>query len=124
MQLSSKTSRSLAAAGLITMAAALAGCGAAAPTLTGNWTPDDGTKTKVISDTGACRGMYYAAGKPLDIGGGMSCSLSEKKGSNGRHSLVVSQPPNETTFQVEFDGKDTAVVYDGSGTRIFSMKRL
>lgn len=109
-------------ASLITMSA-LTGCGAA-PDLTGNWTADDGTQTKVINEAGACRGMFYSNGKPLDIGGGMSCSLSEKKNSNGRYSLIVSQPPNEASYEIEFDGNDAATVYDGSGTRIYSMKRL
>lgn len=68
--------------------------------------------------------MYYSGGKTLDIGGGMSCSLSDKKGSNGRYSLVVNQPPNQPTYQVEFKENDDATVFDTAGNRIFSMKRL
>lgn len=101
----------------------LAGCGSA-PELTGNWSADDGTGTKVINEAGACRGMFYSGGKPLDIGGGMSCSLSDKKGSDGRYSLVVSQPPNEASYQVEFNGDDSATVYDKSGARLYSMEKL
>ncbi|MFC9352887.1 hypothetical protein [Arthrobacter sp. NPDC057013] len=101
----------------------LTGC-SGAPELTGHWSADDGTGTKVINDAGACRGMFYSGGKPLDIGGGMSCSLSDKKGSNGHYSLVVTQPPNEASYQVEFNGNDSATVYDGSGARLYSMKRL
>ena len=121
---SRKTIRSLAtAAVLLGAGVVLTGCGGT-PELTGNWTADDGTGTKVINEAGACRGMFYTGGKPLDIGGGMSCSLSDKKGANGRYSLVVSQPPNEASYQVEFSGKDSATVYDVSGARLFSMKRL
>ncbi|MEV7132617.1 hypothetical protein AB0N24_06965 [Arthrobacter sp. NPDC093128] len=124
MKQSSKTARAFyAAAGLIAVAAGLTGC-AGTPDLTGNWAPDDGTGTKVINEAGSCEGMFYSGNKPLDIGGGMSCSLSDKKGSNGRYSLVVSQPPNRASYQVEFDGDDAATVFDVSGTRIFSMKRL
>jgi len=121
---STKSVRAVAvAATLLGIGVALAGCGGA-PTLTGNWSADDGSGTKVVNDAGACRGMFYSGGKPLDIGGGMSCSLSDKKGSNDRYSLVVSQPPNEASYQVEFSGNDSATVYDGAGTRLYSMKRL
>lgn len=121
---STKTVRALSAAAVLLGAGmALTGCGGA-PDLTGNWLADDGTGTKVINEAGACRGMFYTGGKPLDIGGGMSCSLSDKKGSNGRYSLIVSQPPNEASYQVEFHGNDSAMVYDGSGARLYSMKRL
>ncbi|MGJ3191246.1 hypothetical protein [Paenarthrobacter sp. FR1] len=101
---------------------AISGCGAAAPTLTGNWKADDGSGTKVIMSDGRCKGMYYSGGRPLDIGGGMTCSLSEKKGSNGRYSLVVSQPPNQASFQVEFIGENSATVYSGSN-KLFTMAR-
>lgn len=111
------------AAILVGTGVSLAGCGGE-PTLTGNWSADDGSGTKVINEAGACRGMLYSGGKPLDIGGGMSCSLSDKKGSNGRYSLVVSQPPNEASYQVEFSGNDSATVYDRAGARLYSMKRL
>lgn len=119
-----KTSRSLYAATiLVGLSASLMACGSA-PDLTGNWSADDGSGTKVINQAGPCRGMFYSGGKPLDIGGGMSCSLSEKKDSNGRYSLVVSQPPNQDSYQVEFNGNDAATVYDSSGTRLYSMNRL
>ena len=124
MQHSSKTPRAfLAAAGLIAIAATLTGCGGT-PGLTGNWAPDDGTGTKVITESGACEGMFYSGTKPLDIGGGMSCSLSDKKNSQNRYSLVVSQPPNRASYEVQFDGDDGATVFDSSGTRLYSMKRL
>lgn len=124
MTSSTKTVRALtAAAALVGASMGLAGCGST-PELTGNWSPDDGTGTKVINETGACRGMFYSGGKPLDIGGGMSCSLSDKKGSNDRYSLVVSQPPNEASYEVEFNGNDSATVYDMSGARLYSIERL
>lgn len=120
---SKRLSRTMSGAGMLIALSTLTACGGA-PNLTGNWTADDGTATKVISEAGACRGMFYNGGKPLDIGGGMTCSLSDKKGTNGRYTLVVSQPPNQSTYQVEFNGNDAATVYDGSGARLYSMKRL
>lgn len=36
----------------------------------------------------------------------MSCSLSRQKDSSGRYSLVVSQPPNQATYTVSFEGND------------------
>ncbi|GAB3283480.1 hypothetical protein GCM10027449_26560 [Sinomonas notoginsengisoli] len=104
------------------VAASLAACSSAPPSLAGNWRSGDGTPTKVVSQNGACRGMYYDRGKPLDIGGGMSCSLSQSKDPNGRYSLVVSQPPNQATYTVAFDGNDKATVYDGSKA-IYTMVR-
>ncbi|WP_043805723.1 hypothetical protein [Paenarthrobacter aurescens] len=100
----------------------LTGCAGSPPSLTGNWKADDGTAMKVIMSDGRCKGMYYSGGQPLDIGGGMTCSLSDNKGSNGRYSLVVSQPPNQATFQVEFGGNDSATVYSGS-KKLFTMAR-
>jgi len=124
MKQSSKTPRVFwAAAGFAIIAAVLTGCGGT-PELTGNWAPDDGTGTKVISENGACEGMFYSGTKPLDIGGGMSCSLSDKKNSKDRYSLVVSQPPNKASYEVQFNGDDGATVFDSSGTRLYSMKRL
>ncbi len=106
----------------IVLALTLSACGGP-PSLTGNWMADDGSGTKVIMADGRCSGMYYSQGEPLDIGGGMSCSMSSKKGENGRYSLVVTQPPNKTTLYVSFDGDDEATVYDSSGDRLFSMTR-
>ena len=114
--------RITAAACVIATAAVLSGC-SSPPALVGNWKADDGT-TKVIADSGACKGMFYSGGKPLDIGGGMTCSLSDKEGADGKYSLVVSQPPNQASFLVEFDGDDSATVYDGTGKRVFAMTRL
>ena len=101
----------------------LTGCGGA-PSLVGNWQADDGTGMKVITSGGRCSGMYYLGpGDPLDIGGGMSCSMSSKKDSNGHYSLVVSQPPNQQTLTVSFNGNDEATIYDSSGDRLFAMTR-
>jgi hypothetical protein len=108
--------------GVVVLLVGLSGC-SGAPDLVGNWQADDGTGMKVIRANGACSGMYYSYSRPLDIGGGMSCSLSSKKGSNDRYTLVVSQPPNQATFEVAFDGNDSATIYDSSGTRLFSMTR-
>ncbi len=79
---------------------------------------------KVITSDGRCSGMYYLGPRePLDIGGGMSCSMSSNEDSNGRYSLVVSQPPNQQTLRVSFNGDDEATIYDSSGNRLFSMTR-
>jgi hypothetical protein len=107
----------------------LSACGGGTPSLVGNWRADDGTGTKVITSDGRCSGMFYLGpGEPLDIGGGMGCSLSTKKGSDGRYSLVVWQPLigeplNQETLKVSFDGDDKATIYDSSGDRLFSMTR-
>lgn len=100
----------------------LTGCGGT-PSLVGNWQADDGTGMKVITSDGRCSSMYYSGGEPLDIGGGMSCSMSSNEDSNGRYSLVVSQPPNQQTLRVSFNGNDEATIYDSSGNRLFSMTR-
>lgn len=115
-----RVTAALVASGLL--GAVLSGCAGSPPSLAGNWKADDGTATKVIMSDGRCKGMYYSGGEPLDIGGGMTCSLSDKKASNDRYSLVVSQPPNQASFQVEFSGSDSATVYSGS-TKLFTMTR-
>jgi uncharacterized protein (DUF2147 family) len=115
--------RASAAAAAVLLAVALAGC-SGTPSLVGNWEADDGTSTKVINEQGQCLGMFYNGSAPLDIGGGMTCSLSTAKGSDGRYSLVVSQPPNKATYAVEFESKDVATVFSSSGARLYSMSRL
>ncbi|WP_437770475.1 hypothetical protein [Arthrobacter sp. KNU40] len=92
------------------------------PKIAGNWKADDGTAVKTIAQDGRCQGMFYNGTKPLDIGGGMSCSFSTKKDANGRYSLVVSQPPNEASYTVDFTASDTAAVYSGT-TKIYTMTR-
>ena len=116
--LSKTTAAALAAAALL----ALAACSPAAPDLVGNWKASDGSPMKVVAKDGRCSGMYYSNGKPLDIGGGMTCSVSSKKDSAGRYSLVVSQPPNQATYSVAFDGDSKATVYAGS-VALYTMTR-
>ena len=101
----------------------LTACGGT-PSIVGNWRADDGTGTKVITSNGACSGMFYNQGEPLDIGGPMSCSMSESKSSNGRYAMVVTQFMNQTTQYIEFDGSDTAKVYDSAGNLLFTLTRL
>jgi hypothetical protein len=113
----------LAISAAIVLMPALSGCGGT-PSLVGQWRADDGTGAKLIGSNGACSGMYYVGpGDPLDIGGPMSCSMSSKKDGAGRYSLVVTQPPNQQTLRISFDGNDAATVYDSAGTRLFSMTR-
>jgi hypothetical protein len=107
---------------MVSMSLFLSACGGP-PSLVGNWRADDGSGTKVIMENGRCSGMFYSHGEPLDIGGPMSCSMSSKKSGNGRYSLVVTQPPNQATFSIEFDGDDKATVYDSAGNRLYTMTR-
>ena len=66
--------------------------------------------------------MYYNQGQPLDIGGGMQCMLGEKS-EDGTYALVVSQPPNEQTYRVTFEGNDTAIVSSSTGQPIVTLER-
>lgn len=103
---------------------ALTACGGA-PSLVGNWEADDGTGVKVIRSNGACSGMmYFRPGYPTDIGSGMSCSLSSKKDSNDRYTLVVSDSLQQVTLKIAFDGDDTARVYSSSGDLLLTMSRM
>lgn len=94
--------------------------------LYGSWTPSDGTSTKIFNESGSCRGFYYVSstGKPLDIGGPMTCQLSSSADSSGRYKLLVTQGPNEATYLVEFDGPDAATVYTRSGKELYQLTRF
>lgn len=56
--------------------------------------------------------MYYNGTTPLDIGGGMTCTLSDSE-SGGYYQMVVSQPPNQITYQVKFSGDSMTLVSGG-----------
>ena len=88
----------------------LSGCSTSA-TIAGVWTASDGSPTKTISDDGSCTGMYYNGATPLDIGGPMTCTLSDTE-TDGHYALVVQQSPNQATYDAEFDG-DTMVLSSG-----------
>jgi uncharacterized protein (DUF2147 family) len=90
----------------------LAACSDSPPDIAGVWQADDGSGTKTIGDDGRCSGMYYNGSEPLDIGGGMTCTLGDKADADGRYTLVVRQPPNERTYTVEFPDDDTMVLTD------------
>lgn len=107
-------------------ALACAGIGNADPTpsLYGTWTSSDGTSNKVFDEDGRCKGFFYDDGKPLDIGGPMSCQLSSKPTSSGRYQLNVTQGPNEATYLVEFNGDDAATVYTRSGSKLYQLERF
>lgn len=123
MKTKSVRSRIVIGAGAaMVLAVSMSAC-SSTPSLVGNWSPDDGSGVKVVTAEGPCQGMYYNGGKPLDIGGGMSCSVASEKGSDGRYSLVVSQPPNQASYSLDFTSKDAVTVYDSSGTAIYSMTR-
>ena len=122
MKLTARTRRLIASGAAVALAVGMSGCGGT-PTLVGNWQADDGSGAKVVTSNGACQGMFYSQGKPLDIGGGMTCSLSTKALNGGKYSLVVSQPPNQASYLVDFSGNDSATVYDTGGGRLYSMKR-
>ncbi|QLY28180.1 hypothetical protein H0264_22600 [Nocardia huaxiensis] len=94
-------------------------------TITGSWTPSDNTGTKTFTTSGGqCDGFYYAQGTILDIGGPMTCVISEKPNAQGRYTLVVTQSPNRSTYTIEFPDTDHAVVYDSKGTRLYELERL
>lgn len=121
----------VAAAGAILLADVVSGCGTGGadgkghtPSLAGTWTASDGSSAKVFSEDGSCENAYYNDGKPLDIGGPMSCHLSSAADSNGRYKLMVTQGPNRATYLVEFRGDDAADVLEPNGTLLYSLKRF
>ena len=116
---SSSKHRYIAAAVTVTAALVLTGC-TSTPTITGMWTASDGSATKIVNDDGSCSGIYYNGATPLDIGGGMTCSLSDAE-SNGFYTLVVSQPPNQASYQVKFDGDD--MVMSSGGVDIVTLTK-
>ena len=87
------------------------------------WAPSDGTSLKKFGANGTCSGVYYAGGKPLDIGGPMTCQLSQGQNSAGRYTLDVTQGPNESTYLLAFDSEDRVTVYSNSGARLYAMTR-
>lgn len=94
-------------------------------TAVGTWTASDGTGTKTFGGNGAqCDGFYYHQGKPLDIGGPMSCTLSSAPDAQNRYSLIVKQGPNQATFKIEFDQADHAVVYGSNGTKLYELTKF
>lgn len=80
--------------------------------IVGMWAASDGSGIKIIDYGGACSGMYYNQGSPLDIGGPMSCALGSEQRSDGSYLLVVTQAPNQATYPVLFDG-NTFTLYSG-----------
>ncbi|MGO4858929.1 hypothetical protein [Arthrobacter sp. 2MCAF14] len=116
-----RTTQLLGASLVLASGLALTACDST-PKIAGNWKADDGTPVKVIAQDSRCQGMFYNGTKPLDIGGGMTCSFSTKKDANGRYSLVVSQPPNQASYTVDFTGSDTVAVYSGT-SKIYTMTR-
>ena len=111
--------RGLLVAAAIAATSSLTGC-ASAPSLEGLWSASDGSSTKVIQSDGSCSGMYYNGGAVLDIGGPESCVLGSRQ-DDGTYPLVVSQPPNQTTYSVRFDG-DT-MTFSSGGRRIVLTKQ-
>ena len=81
--------------------------------IVGVWSPSDNSGLKIIDDSGACSGMYYNNGTPLDIGGPMSCALGSQQRSDGSYLLVVTQAPNQASYPILFDG-DSFTLYSGS----------
>jgi hypothetical protein len=95
-----------------------------ASTVVGNWTASDGTGNKSFSSDGQCDGVFYNQGKPLDIGGPMSCALSEKPDSNGLYTLRVTQSMNKATYKLRFDSTDHATVFDSAGQKLYELERF
>ncbi len=105
-------------AGIALAMAALSGCESSpdTPDIAGVWIADDGSGTKTIGADGRCTGMYYNSGAPLDIGGGMTCTLGSTASASGTYTLVVEQPPNQATYAVTFDDADTMRFTSGGTT--------
>lgn len=93
-----------------------------APSIVGVWQPSDGSGIKTVQESGACEGMYYSQGAPLDIGGPMTCSMGESANDKGRYTLVVSQPPNTATYTLDFADDDHVTVYQG-GSEVVRLSR-
>lgn len=87
------------------------------------WSPSDGSGIKTLGAAGGCSGMYYNGGQPLDIGGGMTCALSEDANDDGTYTMLVRQPPNERTYRVSFPDDDTMVLLDSAGSEIVTLTR-
>lgn len=99
--------------GICGAALLLASCAGGPPEIAGVWQPDDGSGMKTVNEDGSCSGMYYNRGEPLDIGGGMMCTLGDAKSSDGSYTLVVEQPPNSARYSVTFQGDNTLVIDTG-----------
>ncbi|UXA19088.1 hypothetical protein [Mycobacterium sp. SMC-4] len=91
--------------------------------LVGIWSSSDGTADKRLADNGLCEGFYYSNGRQLDIGGPMTCQLSDQPDSAGRYTLIVSQSPNRSSYLVEFNGNNTVSVYSKSGDLLYTLTR-
>lgn len=111
-------------AGLPTEVTGDSGSAEQVPSLVGTWSPSDGTSEKTLDAGGNCRGFFYNSGKPLDIGGPMSCQLSSAPDSSGRYRLLVTQGGNRATYLVEFDGADAASVYSKNGAFLYALTRF
>ncbi|MEV0252036.1 hypothetical protein AB0H76_36005 [Nocardia sp. NPDC050712] len=93
--------------------------------IVGSWAASDATGTKTFTSSGGrCDGFYYSQGRILDIGGPMTCVISERPNGQGRYSLVVTQSPNRSTYTIEFRGADHAIVYDSTGARLYELERF
>lgn len=90
--------------------------------ISGTWSPSDDSKVKMIGDNGECTSMYYNGTSPLDIGGPMSCTLSQRQ-ANGYYLLVVRQPPNQSSYQVKFSDSDTMTLYTSGSVKIVTLTR-
>jgi len=91
----------------------------------GTWSTGSGSDVKTFSQNGGpCKGFYYNAGEPLDIGGPMTCTISSKPDAQGRYSLRVVQSPNEATYRISFDAADHATVYGSDGGVLYELSRF
>lgn len=90
---------------VVVVSLSLSAC-SSAPDVVGVWIAPDGASA-FINEDGSCAGMYYNNGQPLDIGGPMTCAFS---GS----TLVVSQPPNQATYDVSLSGDSMTLTSGGT----------
>ncbi|MCG8916274.1 hypothetical protein L6E12_10780 [Actinokineospora sp. PR83] len=91
----------------------------------GQWTSSDDQGLKSFTGNGGpCEGFFYANGQPLDIGGPMTCVISNQPDAEGRYTLRVTQRPNQSSYRVRFNSTDQATVYDANGTALYTLKRF
>lgn len=94
-------------------------------TISGTWTPSDGTDNKIFTASGGqCTGFYYSNGRPLDTGGPMTCAIKGTPDTNGRYELHVTQTGNSGRYLIEFTDPDHGTVFTAGGTKLYDIERF
>lgn len=85
--------------------------------LEGMWSASDGS-TKIFGSNGLCQNMMAG-----HTGGSQTYVLSKTKDSNGRYTLLVSQPPNKRMLYVNDSSENKVDVFDNSGNLLWTMTK-